>query len=453
MLLKTILLKTISLKTVPLTAEASPLKNLLLGLTALALTLLPIAHVTAEEEKAADDARLPLEELRHFTQVFDQVRRAYVEDVDDEKLLEMSIIGLLNNLDPHSVYLNKDAFTALQEHTSGEFGGLGIEVGMEGAFIKVISPIDDTPAQRAGIQAGDLIIKLDDQAVQSMSLGEAIEIMRGPKGSTLTLTIVRDQVDGPFEVKIVRDIIRIRSVRKKILEPGFGYIRIAQFQENTGAQFKKSLKALQEKEKNLKGLILDLRNNPGGLLTASIEVSDAMLDSGLIVYTEGRLSSANSSYNATAGDLLNGLPIVVLINEGSASASEIVAGALQDHRRAVIMGTDSFGKGSVQTVIPLGKDRGVKLTTARYFTPNKRSIQAEGIKPDIIVEPAEIKVLKNHVNIKEANLSGHLGGKKSNQDQSRGKMPIDDNQLYEALNLLKGLHLLGKNDKNGNLSQ
>lgn len=403
-----------------------------------------------ETKKAAEinsaqypkNARLPLEELRNFTQVFDQVRQAYVEEVDDEKLLEMSIIGLLNNLDPHSVYLNKNAFTSLQEHTAGEFGGLGVEIGMEGAFIKVISPIDDTPAQRAGIQAGDLIIKLDDKAVQSMSLGEAIDMMRGPKGSTLTLTIVREQVDAPFEIKVVRDIIKIRSVRNKMLEPGIGYVRIAQFQENTGPEFRKALEKLSAKANDLKGVVLDLRNNPGGLLHASVDVSDALLDGGLVVYTEGRIPSANSSFHAKAGDMLNGLPVIVLINGGSASASEIVAGALQDHHRAVIMGTDSFGKGSVQTVIPLGKDRGIKLTTARYFTPSKRSIQAEGIKPDIVVAPAEIKLLKTRESIKEANLSGHLNSSTNKQTKENNSKLMEDNQLYEAVNLLKGLNLL-----------
>lgn len=401
----------------------------------------------SQAQEIEDKARLPLDELRHFTQVFDQIRQAYVEEINDEKLLEMSIKGLLSSLDPHSVYLDKSSFSSLQEHTSGEFGGLGIEISMEGAFIKVISPIDDTPAQRAGILAGDLIVKLGDQAVQSLSLGEAIEVMRGPKGSPLTLTIVREQVDSPFEIVVVRDIIKIHSVRSKTLEPGFGYVRVAQFQENTGQQFKQTLEALLKNDPDLKGIVLDLRNNPGGLLFASIEVTDAILDGGMVVYTEGRLPSANSTYHASAGDILNGLPIVVLINEGSASAAEIVAGALQDHRRAVLLGTNSFGKGSVQTVIPLGEDRGIKLTTARYFTPNKRSIQAEGIKPDIIVEPAEIKLLKRQNNIKEANLSGHLSNNTDYQAATSNNIAMDDNQLHDALNILKGLTLLNQNKK------
>lgn len=398
-------------------------------------------------EDITEDARLPLEELRHFTQVFDQVRQAYVEDVDDKALLEMSIIGLLSSLDPHSVYLDKDAYGDLQEHTSGEFGGLGIEVAMEGGFIKVISPIDGTPAKRAGIQAGDLIIKLDDQLVQGMSLNEAIDIMRGPKGSTLTLTLARENVDGPIEIDIVRDIIKVHSVRSKFLEPGFGYVRIAQFQEHTGREFREALNDLLKQDSDLKGVVLDLRNNPGGLLHASIDVTDAVLDGGLVVYTEGRLPSSNSSFHATPGDVLKGLPIVVLINEGSASAAEIVAGAMQDHSRALLLGTDSFGKGSVQTVIPLGDGRGIKLTTARYFTPNKRSIQAEGIKPDIVVEPAEIKLLKSHKQIKEANLSGHLSNNTDSKVQAENSATLEDNQLYEALNLLKGFDILSKQNQ------
>lgn len=416
------------------------MKPFLTSLFVALATLLSSIDLTAEE--SPENARLPLDELRHFTQVFDQIRQAYVEDVDDKTLLEMSIVGLMNSLDPHSIYLDESAFEELQEHTSGEFGGLGIEVGMEGGFIKVISPIDDTPAKRAGIKAGDLIIKLDDNIVQTMSLNEAIEIMRGPKGTTLTLTVVRENVDGPFEIKVIRDIIQVKSVRSRFLEPGFPYVRIAQFQENTGKEFRQAIEEIQKEDANLKGMILDLRNNPGGLLHSSIAVADTLLDGGLVVYTEGRLPSSNNSYHAASGDTLNGLPVVVLINEGSASASEIVAGALQDHHRALVLGTDSFGKGSVQTVIPLGDGRGIKLTTARYFTPNKRSIQAEGIKPDIVVQPAEIKLLEPQKQIKEANLPGHLSNDNDSKRKAKMNTSMEDNQLYEALNLLKGLDIL-----------
>ncbi len=415
-------------------------KSLLIALAILAGTAPAFAAETP------DDARMPLEELRYFTQAFDQIRQGYVEEIDDKALLEMAISGLLSSLDPHSVYLNESDFDDLQEHTTGEFGGLGIEVGMEGGFIKVITPIDDSPAQKAGILAGDLIIKLDEQLVQGMTLGEAIEIMRGPKGSKLTLTIVRPSKDGPFKVEVIRDIIQVHSIRARILEPGFAYIRIAQFQENTGTEFREALEKLLRDEKDLKGLVLDLRNNPGGLLNSSIEVADALLEEGLVVYTEGRLPSANNKYYATPGDLLKGIPVVTLINEGSASAAEIVAGALQDHHRALILGTSSFGKGSVQTVIPLGDNRGIKLTTARYFTPAKRSIQAEGIRPDIVVRPAEVHLLETGEQIKEANLSGHLSNEKIPAEGTKTDLSQEDNQLYESLNLLKGIDIFSASE-------
>jgi carboxyl-terminal processing protease len=399
--------------------------------------------IQAKETQEA--SRLPLEELRHFTQTFERIRQEYIEEVDDKKLLEMSIKGLLGSLDPHSEYLDEQAFSLLEEHSSGEFGGLGVEVSLEKGAIRVISPIDGTPAYRAGILPGDLIIKLDSNAVQNMTFGEAIEVMRGPKGSTLLLTIVRGRADAPIEISVERDIIHVSSVRSEIPRSGFGYIRIAQFQENTGQQFKKALSDLSEKDSQLKGVVLDLRNNPGGLLTTSIEVVDAVLDGGLVVYTEGRGAKSSASYQASSGDRLNGLPMVVLINEGSASAAEIVAGALQDHGRALILGTNSFGKGSVQTIFPLGGNRGMKLTTARYFTPNKRSIQALGIKPDIIVQPADIKVWKkNSVGIKEANLPRHLSSPLGQKNPKEKEVTISDNQLHDALNLLQGLHLLGK---------
>ena len=398
-----------------------------------------------QAKETQKESRLPLEELRHFTQTFERIRQEYIEEVDDKKLLEMSIKGLLNSLDPHSIYLDEQAFSLLEEHSSGEFGGLGVEISLEKGAIRVISPIDGTPAYRAGILPGDLIIKLDSNAVKNMTFGEAIEAMRGPKGSTLLLTIVRERENAPIEISIERDIIHVNSVRSEIPRFGFGYIRIAQFQENTGQQFKKALSDLSEKDSELKGIVLDLRNNPGGLLTTSIEVVDAVLDGGLVVYTEGRGAKSSASYQASSGDRLNGLPMVVLINEGSASAAEIVAGALQDHGRALILGTNSFGKGSVQTIFPLGNNRGMKLTTARYFTPNKRSIQALGIKPDIIVQPADIKVWKkNSVGIKEANLPRHLSSPLGQKNPKEKEVTISDNQLHDALNLLQGLHLLGK---------
>lgn len=395
-----------------------------------------------------DEARLPLEELQLFAQVFEQIRAAYVEQVDDKTLIENAIVGLLGELDPHSAFLKEDSYKDLQEHTSGEFGGIGIEVGMEDGFIKVISPIDNTPASRAGIESGDLIIKLDNHAVQGMNLEEALKMMRGEKGTPLTLTIARENKTTPLIITVIRDIIKTASVRHKTLEAGFGYIRIAQFQANTGEEFRQSIHSLQREKSPLKGLVLDLRNNPGGLLPASVEVVDALLDGGLVVYTEGRAPAANTRFSAQAGELLKDTPLVILINAGSASASEIVAGAIQDHRRGVIMGTSSFGKGSVQNILPLSDGRAIKLTTARYFTPNGRSIQAEGIHPDIVVEQAEIHRQNRQLSgIKEADLSRHLSqGNTSTPAGSpkNAQETIKDYQLIEALNLLKGLAILSK---------
>jgi len=414
---------------------------------ALLLSLLSTPFLQADE--SPKDARLPLEELQLFAQVFEQIRAAYVEEIDDKTLIENAITGLLGELDPHSAFLKEDSYRDLQEHTSGEFGGIGIEVSMEDGFIKVISPIDDTPASRAGIESGDLIIKLDKHAVQGMNLEEALNMMRGEKGSPLTLTIARENSSSPLIITVIRDMIKTTSVRHKTLEEGFGYIRISQFQSKTGEEFRKSIQALQKENRPLKGLILDLRNNPGGLLPASVEVVDAMLDGGLIVYTEGRAPSANTRFSAQPGELLQDTPLVVLINAGSASASEIVAGAIQDHHRGVIMGTGSFGKGSVQNILPLSDGRAIKLTTARYFTPSGRSIQAEGIKPDILVERAEIKRASNsQAGIKEADLTGHLSQgatiKAATSNPKKQQEKIRDYQLIEALNLLKGLVILSK---------
>lgn len=397
------------------------------------------------------EARLALPELRTFVSVFNHIRNSYVEAVDDRTIMENAIRGMLSELDPHSNYLEPETFGDLQVSATGEFGGLGLEVGMENGFVKVIAPIDDTPAQRAGIEAGDLIIKIDNQPVKGMSLNEAVRLMRGPKGSDIALSIVREGIPQPFDIVITRDAIAVVSVRSRVLEDGYGYLRIAQFQANTGAEVIKALRKL-EGQAALKGVVLDLRNNPGGVLQAAIEVSDAFLDGGLVVYTEGRLSDAQSRYEASSGDVTNNAPLVVLINPGSASASEIVAGALQDHKRAIILGTTSFGKGSVQTVIPLSATHGMKLTTALYYTPNGRSIQAQGIVPDIVVERGKITKIESRARISESDLPRHL-------KNGRGKKPLgneagaasetvssdvlsNDTQLHEALTLLKGLHIL-----------
>ena len=324
---------------------------------------------------------------------------------------------------------------------------------MEDGFVKVIAPIDDTPAQRAGVQAGDLVIRLDDTPVKGMSLSDAVKIMRGEPGTDIELTIVREGLDKPLQVTITRDIIKVKSVKRRTLEPGYGYLRISQFQSKTADYLEDAIRDLKkENEDNLKGLVLDLRNNPGGVLNGAVAVSDAFLTKGLIVYTEGRIDDSRLRFNATPDDLLNGKPIVVLVNQGSASASEIVAGALQDHKRAIILGSKTFGKGSVQTILPLSGGTALKLTTARYFTPSGRSIQAEGITPDIELESLKVAAVEKSLDpLSEADLSGHLdngngkkgkGGKKADEDEDNGDLAQSDYQLYEALNMLKGLSIL-----------
>jgi len=423
-------------------------------LTTLALALLlGVGAVQAADAPAASsaangkEAPLPLDELRTFAEVLDRVKAAYVEPVDDKTLLENAIKGMLSNLDPHSAYLGPEEFAELQESTSGEFGGLGIEVGSEDGFVKVISPIDDTPAANAGIQPGDLIVKIDGKPTKGQSMNEAVDSMRGKAGSPITLTIVRGG-GKPFDVTLKRAIIKVKSVKSQMLEPGYGYLRITQFQVNTGEETVKALSKLRNDNKGkLKGLVLDLRNNPGGVLQSAVEVADAFLTKGLIVYTKGRIPNSELRFSADSADPSDGVPLVVLINGGSASAAEIVAGALQDQKRAILMGTDSFGKGSVQTVLPLNNDRALKLTTALYYTPNGRSIQAQGITPDIEVERAKVTREKSEFDgFKEADLQGHLANGNGGQDRptASGKPPVDrpqdgDYQLSQALSLLKGL--------------
>jgi len=425
------------------------------------LALLPMATAYAEESTANNqpDAEnstkqnpasnsLPLKDLRKFADVFDRIKKAYVEDVDDSTLLNNAIRGMLAGLDPHSAYLEPTAFDDLQESTSGEFGGLGIEVGMEAGFIKVITPIDDTPAQEAGIDAGDLIIKIDDRNVKGISLQEAVSLMRGKPGTMIRLTLVKKDADAPVEIDVKRSVIKVASVKNNLLEEGYGYIRVTQFQAQTGPDFTKAIETLKAKSnKDLKGIIVDLRNNPGGVLQAAVDVADAFLDEGVIVYTKGRIKSSQLRFNATPGDAAQDIPLVVLINGGSASASEIVAGALQDQSRAIILGTASFGKGSVQTVLPLDEKYGIKLTTARYYTPNGRSIQALGIEPDIEVQRATVKEEESRPFFKEADLSGHLSNENGTSEprptSNRNKALLArDFQLREALNLLKGLSIL-----------
>ncbi len=401
-----------------------------------------------------DDQEIPFEDLQAFTDVLSRIKSDYVEGVDDKKLIEDAIRGMLSGLDPHSAYLNISEFADLKVGTTGQFGGLGIEVGMENGFVKVISPIDDTPAARAGVQASDLIIKLDDKQVKGMTLNDAVKIMRGKPNTDIVLTIVRQNEPKPLVITITREIIRVKSVKNRMLEPGFGYVRISNFQSRTATDLLKAISDLQ-KEATLEGLILDLRNNPGGVLTGAVNVSDAFIDDGLIVYTEGRIDDSSHRYPATPGDSLNGAPLVVLINGGSASASEIVAGALQDHKRAIIMGTKSFGKGSVQTIQELRNGSAVKLTTARYFTPNGRSIQARGIVPDISLNTLKIAASDKSeaATFSESDLDGRLSnpngdsddtGDSANTTEDTAKLAETDFQLFEALNLLKGLHILNQ---------
>jgi carboxyl-terminal processing protease len=393
---------------------------------------------------------LPVEELRTFSDVFGRIKNDYVEDVEDSEMLNNAIRGMLSGLDPHSSYLDQEQFKELQVGTSGEFGGLGIEVGMEDGFVKVIAPIDDTPAQRAGIEAGDLIIRLDDTPVKGLTLNDAVKIMRGKPGTVLRLTVVREGVDQPLKIDIKRAIIKVKSVKSRMLEDGFGYVRISQFQSKTAESMVDAIEALNKEAGGpLKGMVLDLRNNPGGVLNGAVAVSDAFLKKGLIVYTEGRVSDSKLRFNATPDDILNSAPLVILVNQGSASASEIVSGALQDHHRAIVVGNPTFGKGSVQTILPLSNGTAVKLTTARYYTPSGRSIQAEGIKPDIELDQVRVSALERSIDpVKEADLSGHLSngnGKKSKKsaeeedEEEDESLAEKDYQLYEALNLLKGL--------------
>lgn len=430
---------------------------------------------------AGKDARttLPLEDLRTFAEVFNAIKQGYVEPVEDKKMIANAISGMLSNLDPHSAYLDADAFKELQVGTQGEFGGLGIEVGMEEGMVKVISPIEDTPAFRAGLKAGDLIFKLDDTPVKGLTLSEAVKKMRGKPQTSIRLSILRKGESKPIEVTLVREVIKVQSVKSKLIEPGFGWVRITQFQENTGAAMVKHINDLY-KLGTLRGLILDLRNDPGGLLNGAVAVSAAFLPADAkIVSTDGRTEDAKQEYRARAQDYLRGqredflrtlpaeiktVPMVVLVNAGSASASEIVAGALQDHKRAVIMGTQTFGKGSVQTVLPLNANSAIKLTTARYYTPSGRSIQAKGITPDIVVEETPNGTSNNR--IREADLEKHLmndrdpnaeegrnkpankGSKNKSakeEDEVPAKMELatpSDHQFTQALNLLKGAQLL-----------
>ncbi|NOZ11619.1 MAG: S41 family peptidase [Gammaproteobacteria bacterium] len=403
--------------------------------------------VLAERSSTDAEDTLPLSELQNFAEILSRIRSDYVEPVKDVTLIEDAIRGMLAGLDPHSAYLNPEAYREIRVSTEGEFGGLGIEVTMEDGFVKVVTPIDDTPAAKAGVLSGDLIVRIDDTPVKGLSLADAVKLMRGKPGSDIKLSIVRSGDDSPREITVTRAVIKIRSVKNRMLEDGYGYIRVSQFQANTGEALRKAIKKLKKASKGkLKGLVLDLRNNPGGVLNAAVAVSDAFIKSGKIVYTQGRVNDSKLNFNATPTDLLDNTPIVTLVNGGSASASEIVAGALQDQKRAIIMGTKTFGKGSVQTILPMKNGSALKITTARYYTPNGRSIQATGITPDVIVEPLKLPEIekKKSSGVREADLAKHLknpNGKGDKKTKGPDKAIHDDYQLQEALNLLKGVNI------------
>ncbi len=398
----------------------------------------------AEQSSSADE--IPLEQLQNFANVINTIKHYYVKPVKDQELFDNAIRGMLSGLDPHSGYLDKAEFEDLKTSTTGKFGGLGIEVTMEDGFVKVISPIDDTPAFKAGVKSGDLIVKIDKTPVKGLALKDAVELMRGTPGSEIALLVIRQNKPAPLEFKMQRDIIKIKSVKSEVIHDNFGYIRISQFQADTDENVANAIKNIKSKVKDNKlyGIVLDLRNNPGGILNGAIKVSELFLDSSkskqnmVIVSTKGRMEDVDSNAYSKGTDVTGGIPLVVLVNKGSASASEIVAGALQDHKRAIIMGTTSFGKGSVQTVIPLKGDTGLKLTTALYYTPGGRSIQATGIVPDIIVDDLQIKQRddqKKFGEISEADLKDHLlNGNTSDKDKANEKK---DNVFQELLNKYK----------------
>ena len=391
-------------------------------------------------------------QLKLFGDVFERVRSEYVEEVTDEKLIETAINGMLTSLDPHSGYLDAKRYRDMQVQTKGEFGGLGIEVTMENGLVKVVSPIDDTPAHRAGIQAGDIITHIDSEPVLGLSLSEAVEKMRGPVDTLIALTLRREGNDEPLDVSMARAVITISPVRYRV-ESDIGYLRVTAFNEQTELKLKEGIDSMRaELGPSLKGFVIDLRNNPGGLLEQAIAVSDAFLDRGEIVSTRGRRTDSIQRFNARRGDLAEGLPLVVLINGGSASASEIVAGALQDHHRAIVMGTQSFGKGSVQTIMPLPGHGAIRLTTARYYTPAGTSIQAKGIVPDIEVRQSRIEVIEDGAGRREADLRGRLENEQSDDGQAQGDangsaIPAEgegeDYQLARALDLLRGIAMFG----------
>jgi carboxyl-terminal processing protease len=416
-----------------------------------------IACASVTLYRSATAAGNDYESIELFTDVLAIVKKSYVEEVDTKKLIYGAINGMLSALDPHSSFMPPETYKEMKIETKGTFGGLGIEISIKDGILTVISPIEDTPAFRAGLKSNDQILKIDDKFTKDLTIMEAVKRMRGEKGTKVTLTIMREGFERPKEFSLVRDIIQVKSVKFKVLDDGYGYVRIAQFQEKTSDDLQKALASLNESSKGkMNGLVLDLRNDPGGLLDQAVKVSEAFLDEGkLVVYTEGREKDAQMRFVSRKGDKQANYPIVVLINSGSASASEIVAGALQDHKRAVVMGVQSFGKGSVQTIIPLSDNSGLRLTTARYFTPSGRSIQAKGITPDIVVEKMELASTekKDSMHLREKDLENHFENDKKEQPSEKSEaLPLyktdelvkNDYQILRALDLLKGWEILKK---------
>ena len=425
-------------------------KNILFGFLAV-FSISTLYYFKDSNNAYAAKTSLPLNQLQAFSEVYLKIKQNYVQEVSDKELFDNAIKGMLQGLDPHSNFLNEKDFKDLKIGTKGEFGGLGIEVTMEDGFVKVISPIDDTPAFKAGVKPGDLIIEIDGGSVKGLSLNQAVDLMRGKVGEPILLSIARKGENGPLEIKIVRAKIKVKSVKYEIIHENYAYIKISSFQNKTGKNLYDAISDLNTKSKgNIKGYVIDMRNNPGGVLGASVDVSDAFIKGKKkLVFTKGRSEDAMYEFTSNNIDLAEGKPIVVLINGGSASASEIVAGALQDHKRAIIMGTQSFGKGSVQTILPITSKTAVKITTARYYTPNGRSIQAKGITPDIIVKERELSASLDNKMLKESDLKGHLKNtdKKKNEDirEAQDKRLEKDYQLSEAINLLKGLNIMSLN--------
>lgn len=398
------------------------------------------ASVTAEAPALVSTS---FKELQLFADTFDAIRRGYVEDVSDADLFEMAVKGMLTSLDPHSAYLTDDDYDNLQESTEGQFTGLGIEIGYRGGFIAIVTPIDGSPAIDAGLQAGDVILKIDGTSTQGMSTSESSTFMRGPEGTDVVLEIGRAGESQPFDVVVTRGVIDVPSVRARELDEGYWLIRVSRFQRDSGREVTEAVQAALEKN-TIKGLIIDVRNNPGGVMNASVEMASNFLDGGLVVYTKGRHPESMNTYNAEPGELIADVPIVVLVNGGSASASEIVAGALQDRGRAVIMGTQSFGKGSVQTVLPVSETKALKLTTSLYYTPSGRSIQAEGIIPDVVVERAQLTSLEQKGRLRESDLNRSIenkGSEAETETEAIASLREDDNQVYEAFTLLKGINV------------